>query len=214
MDFNEKLEFLETNLVSQKYELEKQVSLIDDQKKQREADRKKILIIELKKVMTVLNDADEEVSQNLKKEALDVIDNISQIEDEISAVFASLSTDSISKEVINESVINIRAKISKIEENFPSTALTLSVAENPVQMLSFSDSMSRSVYIGTPQHDPSHFTLDCSLISPTPSEHSFLHAQIHFNLPNNKFNTPLLSKLVFSMHELDAASCQQKKGSR
>ena len=73
MELNEQLELLESYLVKQKHDLERKIDLIDDQKSIREEKCRRICLIEMRKMLTLLSDIDAKVTSDSVSEASNTI---------------------------------------------------------------------------------------------------------------------------------------------
>ena len=124
-DLMAELKFLESGLAARSIDLEKRVDMMEATSKEREGERKNILLREMKKLLVILNDVDKKVTKDLKTEAFDNIRSINKLKCELKALEDDLLTSASSNleagEVI-QSLNNLKSKVSILEEYFQPAA--------------------------------------------------------------------------------------------
>ena len=148
-DLISELKLLEGSLAVKSSDLEKGVDMLEAKHKERDGERKTILLREMKRCLYILNDADKKVTKDLKNEAFDNIRNMNKVKDEISALGAQLlipGSNLASGEVI-QSLNILKTKVANIDESFPASSLSLSVAHNPEQMALGMQTIQMAVYL-------------------------------------------------------------------
>ena len=151
MELNEQLELLESYLVKQKHDLERKIDLIDDQKSIREEKCRRICLIEMRKMLTLLSDIDAKVTSDSVSEASNTIRQIELVEDEISDALESLmdKKGSNTKEAFEETLESIQTKVAKIDETNHIASLDFTVAKNSEELQTFTTNLVNSINIGT-----------------------------------------------------------------
>ena len=213
-DLMSELKLLEASLASKGSDLEKGVDLIEAKHKEREGDRKTIFLREMKKLLVILNDVDNKVTKDLKNEAFDNIRSINKVKDEISALGAQLMThdSNLAAGEVIQTINILKTKVTHLDESFPLSSLSLSVAHSPEQMVFLTNTIRAAVYLKTPLLDSHHYSLDCSaLFSPTATKDSLIELRLHCSLPTRQFNPLVLSKLVLSMSCPDGSHFQTRR---
>jgi len=213
-DLLSELKLLESSLMAKNSDLEKGVDMIEAKSKEREGERKAIFLREMKKLLIILNDVDKKVTKDLKNEAFDNIRSMNKIKDEITALGSQLvSPDSnLAAGDVIQSLNILKSKAVALEESFPTSNLSLSVAHSPEQMVYLANTIRAAVYLKTPVLDPHHYSLDCSaLFSPDALKDSLVELRLHCSLPTRRFNPLVLSKLVLLMTCPDGSHFQSRR---
>ena len=149
---------------------------MDATRKDRENERKSIVLREMKKLLVLLNNVNKKVSQDLQIEAFNNIRSMSKLSQEISSLQGKLKSEDLDSEEdrVVDQTNQLKNKASILEESFSVDNLSLSVSFSQDLMIFLGNTIKNAVYLKTPELDPRHYSLDCSSIS-TPMDSSDSH---------------------------------------
>jgi len=156
------------NLLQKKADLEEAMDNIDLKKSERDEERKKIMLSEIKNILRILSDVDKKVCKDIKADIFDTLRKFTNLKNMIEDQRKVLSCPDLAgghldMRVVAEELQNIKSRLHQLPDEVPS----LQVAHTPRSelMAGVMKSLTEAIYLKTPELDVQHFVLDCSLAS-------------------------------------------------
>ena len=159
------LKHLESSLSEKKNEIEIGVEDLEEKKKVRDYERKKILLYEVKSLLSKLNETDRKVMNNLKSDAFDTLRDIGKVTERIVTMrksFEGLQMQGKSDEWGVE-LQSIKSEMQKLGIEEFSICLDISVSMAPVAMNFAFEKAADALYLKSPNMNPKNFCMEAVL---------------------------------------------------
>ena len=113
----QELKILELRITSKTREIESKIEEMDATRKDREDERKSIVLREMKKLLVLLNNVNKKVSQDLQIEAFNNIRSMSKLRQEIMSLQGKLKSEDLDSEEggVVEQLNQLKNKASILE---------------------------------------------------------------------------------------------------
>jgi len=158
------LNHLESSLRERKNEIEIGVENLEGKKKVRDHERKEILLLEMKHLLSRLNDVDKKVTTNLKADAFDKLRDIGKVTERI--VNMRKSFDGLNNGKTDEwkvKIQSIKSDIRKLGIEEFSKCLDISVSQATGAMNFAFEKAADAVHLKTPNLNPKKFCMEAVL---------------------------------------------------
>jgi len=157
------LNHLESSLRQRKNEIEVGVENLEGKKKVRDHERKEILLLEMKHLLSRLNETDKKVTTNLKADAFDTLRNIGKVTERIVDMRKSFDGLNGKSDELKVKIQSMKSEIKKLGIEEFSKCLDISVSQAPGAMNLAFEKAADAVYLKTPNLNPKKFCMEAGL---------------------------------------------------